>query len=68
MFFFKKPEKKIIKQSDLMDRDLLHGNGHRIFGYRPSPRDWSNLIFQKVKFAKKKCGILDQDHLHGNGR
>jgi len=28
--FFKKSEKKIIKQSDSSDRDPLHGNGHRI--------------------------------------
>jgi len=26
--FFKKSEKKIIKQSDLSDRDSLNGNGH----------------------------------------
>jgi len=26
--FFKKSEKKLIKQSDLLDRDPLHGNGH----------------------------------------
>jgi len=26
--FFKKSEKKKIKQSDLSDRDPLHGNGH----------------------------------------
>jgi len=27
-YFFKKSKKKIIKQSDLSDRDPLHGNGH----------------------------------------
>jgi len=28
MFFSKSQKKKIIKQSDLSDRDPLHGNGH----------------------------------------
>ena len=31
IYFFKKSEKKIIKQIDLSDRDPLRGNGHRIF-------------------------------------
>ena len=37
------------------------------FGYRPSPQDWSNLFFQKVKI-QKEFGFTDWDPLHGNGR
>jgi len=62
-FFFKKSEKKIIS---LSDRDPLHGNGHRIFGYRPFHRDWSNIFFKKSDF-QKECGFSDQGPLHGNG-
>jgi len=36
----------------LSNWDPLRGNGHRIFRYRPSPRDWSNLFFKKSKLKK----------------
>ena len=36
----------------LLDWDLLRGNGHQIFRYRPSPRDWSNLFFKKSWLQK----------------
>jgi len=36
----------------LSNWDPLCGNGHRIFRYRPSPQDWSNLFFKKSKLQK----------------
>jgi len=35
IYFFKKSEKKIIKQSDLSDRDPLHGNSHYLLDIDP---------------------------------
>jgi len=66
--FFKKLEKKIIKQSDLSDCDPLHGNGHRIWIFWIDPLHGIGLIwfFQKVKKRIKRIGVSNRDSLLGN--
>jgi len=50
--FTSRPSARQWSLISLSDWDPLRGNGHRIFIYRPSPHDWSNLFFKKSKLQK----------------
>jgi len=50
--FTSRPSARQWSLISLSDWNPLRGNGHQIFRYRPSPKDWSNLFFKKSKYKK----------------